>query len=144
MKKLLFISLILLIIVILIALIAKTTRTARISLGNKIIMAEIADNDMKRTRGLSNRKSLDNNRGMLFNFPKSDVYRFWMKNTLIPLDIIWIENNQIVDMISLQPQSGFSIPDYTPKSPATFVLEVNAGFIKENDIKIGDKIKIEI
>jgi len=90
-----------------------------------------------------NRSHLDANSGMLFVFPKSDIQTFWMKDTLIPLDIVWLNNNRIVEMTTLQIPNGDTIPEYTPKNKANYVLELNAGEIIKNDFKVGDVVKIK-
>jgi len=109
----------------------------------KCISLEIAQTPQQRARGLMFRKNLDENQGMLFIFENSAFHSFWMKNTLIPLDIIWInENKEIVYLISANPCKTETCESYKPDSPAKYVLEVNQGFVRENNIKVGDKIKI--
>lgn len=123
------------------------TNISQVEIKGKIIKVELARNDETRTKGLSNIKTLEANSGMLFIFPKSDIHPFWMKETLIPLDIIWITPSRakglytIVDMTQLQPQRGDNIPSYTPKKEAMYVLEVNANYAKNNNINIGDEVK---
>jgi len=129
----------------------KPTPTAII--GGKTINVELAKTPEDLQKGLMNRNFLAPNSGMLFIFPHSDIWPFWMKNTLIPLDIIWLAPSKvegiktIVDMTTLNPptdiNSNTNIPEYSPKSPANYILEVNAGFIKENNLKIGDKVEIK-
>lgn len=118
-------------------------KTATIIVGNKTITAEIAKTEKEITKGLSGRKSLAKDKGMLFVFPDIGLYTFWMKDTLIPLDIIWILDDEIVDIKTLQPETPDSIPTYASPNEVNYVLEVNAGFAKENNVKIGDKVKIE-
>ncbi len=106
------------------------------------INIEIANNDQNRTQGLMWRKSLPENSGMLFIFDAEKQLSFWMKNTLIPLDIIYV--NKLEEIIAIHnntvPLSEISIPS---KIPAQFVVEVNAGFCNNNMININDKIKFE-
>ena len=66
---------------------------------NKCFQVELAETKMQREKGLMNRQVLGDNNGMLFIFEKDDIYPFWMKNTLIPLDIIWIDSNGVVVFI---------------------------------------------
>jgi len=108
------------------------------------INAELADTSLKRTKGLMNRTSLDSDAGMLFTFSDEATRSFWMKNTLIPLDIIFIsEAGQIVDIKhNFEPCKTINCPAYTSKLPAKYVLEVNSGYAKQNNINIGDKITI--
>ncbi|PAC26182.1 hypothetical protein BWI92_26315 [Flectobacillus sp. BAB-3569] len=105
----------------------------------KKISIEIADNDAETTQGLMYRKSMPDTCGMLFVFPDSQERSFWMKNTFIPLDLLFINSNK--EVITIQPNrppfSEEAIPSY---KPAQYVLEVNAGFCQRNGIKQGDKI----
>ena len=88
-----------------------------------------------------NRDSLGENEGMLFIFDKEDYYSFWMLNTRIPLDIIWINANKEIIHIerNLQPCTD-SCPKYSPNEKALYVLEVNANYTSKNGINIGDKV----
>ncbi len=102
-----------------------------------------ADDEKERQIGLSNRKSLPKNEGMIFVFPKKDKYSFWMKNTLIPLDMIFINDGKIVYIVNNAPaqtdKSG-SIPVYTTPVDANYVLEINGGISEKNKFKIGDTV----
>lgn len=105
----------------------------QIEIGNKTYKVKIAKTDEEQSTGLQNIKSLPDNEGMLFCFEKPDDVSMWMEDTLIPLDIIFI--NEDCDVIKIQqgvPESKEMI-----SSPNTFyVLEVNAG----SGIKIGDEL----
>ena len=95
---------------------------------------EIADNNIDRMRGLQLRESLPDNMGMLFIFPESRIYSFWMKDTLIPLDIIWIDYDRRIVHIehNVEPcRSPLKCPSYTPPKKALYVLEINAGKAEE-------------
>ncbi len=98
---------------------------------------EVARTVQEQEWGLSHRTSLPLNQGMLFVFPTPSIYTFWMKDTLIPLDIVWINHDQIVDSVTLQPQQGNDIPQYTPHVQADRVLEVNAGQAEANGLTLG-------
>jgi uncharacterized protein len=100
---------------------------------------EIADNDADRMRGLMDRQLLPANAGMLFIFPNEEPRSFWMKNTYISLDIIYINSKKEVVSIQkyTQPKSTYSLPS---EKPAMYVLEVNAGFSDKFGINPGDKI----
>lgn len=109
------------------------------------VKVEIADNAAEMQKGLSNRESLGKNKGMLFVFAEPGQAAFWMKDMEFPLDIIWIQNDKIVDIApNLPPLAGEYVSTYQPRVPANYVLEVNAGFAKEHGIKIGDKVDIKI
>jgi uncharacterized protein len=101
---------------------------------------EIADDDAKRTQGLMYRDSMAENHAMLFIFPQEQQLSFWMKNTIMPLDIIYA--NAKKEIITTQknavPYSEDSIPS---NGPAQYVVEVNAGFCDRHSIKPGDHIE---
>jgi len=116
--------------------------------GEKCFQVEIAKTKAQRERGLMYREKLDKDKGMLFIFDKEGMYPFWMKNTLIPLDIIWIDGNNKVVFISqnVQPCKTLICPSAVPSEQAKYVLEINAGFAEKLQIKTGDyasfKLKI--
>ncbi len=100
---------------------------------------EIADDDEQRTMGLMYRDKMDENQGMLFIFDTEELQAFWMKNTILPLDIIFV--NAKMEIIKIQrnaePFSEKSLPSI---KPAQYVVEVNAGYCERHGIKEGDKI----
>jgi uncharacterized membrane protein (UPF0127 family) len=108
---------------------------------NISIDAEIADNITTRAKGLMFRKSLGEYEGMLFVFKRADLYRFWMLNTTIPLDAIFIdENGTVVDVKEMEP-CGLNVtkcPLYKPREKALYVLEVNKGFSRNHSILPGN------
>lgn len=101
---------------------------------------ELAATPRQRERGLMGRLSLDKDRGMLFVFPSDDFWVFWMKDTKVPLDIIWMDRSgKVVDIVeNAQPVFSQDPPTFKSVFPARYVLEANAGFAKENNIKVGD------
>mgnify|MGYP001569390567 FL=1 len=104
---------------------------------------EVADNDEERMQGLMFRESLGENSGMLFVFDNKAKYAFWMKNTLIPLDVIFIDENfNIVDIIYAVPCKEDPCERYIPKKESLYVLEVNGNFTIKNGISIGNKIRL--
>ena len=108
---------------------------------NKCVDVEIADELSERQMGLMSVEKLDENEGMFFIFENSDKHSFWMKNTLIPLDIIWIgEELEVVDIQSSTPCIEEPCAVYSPAKEARYVLEVNYGFTEKEKIKIGDRI----
>lgn len=113
-----------------------------ICINGKCFFVEVADSYALREKGLMNRKELDKDSGMFFVFNKYGKYPFWMKNTLIPLDIIWIKDNKIVFIAeNVQPCKTIICPEVNPNTDANYVLEINAGLSKEFGFKIGDEIK---
>ncbi|HTX86865.1 MAG TPA: DUF192 domain-containing protein [Candidatus Nanoarchaeia archaeon] len=111
---------------------------------NFIIHAEAAITPAQLTRGLMFRQSMPADSGMLFIFPQESIRSFWMKNTLIPLDMIFISaDDKIVDIKSnFQPCTADPCPVYQSAAPAKYVLEVKAGIIRKKGIAIGDKLTI--
>jgi len=102
---------------------------------------EIANTPEQRTQGLMNRENLAENRGMLFIFDQSGIYSFWMKNTLIPLDIIWLNENKEVVFIEKNAQPcRETCPSINPHQKARYVLEINGGLSDKINLKTGDKI----
>ena len=105
---------------------------------------EVADTPESRAQGLGNRTSLANNAGMLFVFETTNLWSFWMKDTLIPLTVAFIDEQwEIVDLIDMavakDPQYGpFEI--YKPVKPSHYALEVNQGFFRQKNITVGAKV----
>ena len=97
------------------------------------------------TKGLMYRTSLDENSGMLFIFDKEDNYAFWMKNTLIYLDIIWINSSNQISYIhyNATPCGEGDCPPIVPSADAIYVLEINAGSAEKYNLNIGDKLIIK-
>ncbi|MBI5401239.1 DUF192 domain-containing protein [Candidatus Wolfebacteria bacterium] len=113
--------------------------------GGLKVDVEVAANPYQWSKGLMFRDSLPEDSGMLFIFPNEEIKSFWMKNTFIPLDIIFIsKNKEIVDIkenFEPCPDSKIICPTYTSKEPAMFVLEVNSGYCAKHNIKIGDAVE---
>lgn len=108
---------------------------------------EVADEPQERKKGLMNRKSLPRNSGMLFIFPEEKDRVFWMKDTYIPLDIVFLDTNlTVVDIQQADPQQGVpasQLERYRSSSPAKYVVEVNQGFASRNDIEEGSRLVME-
>ena len=116
----------------------------KVCFNEKCFEVEIADTDEERTKGLMFRKTLDENRGMLFIFEEERVYPFWMKNTLIPLDIIWLNRyGKVVFIAKVLPCEVEPCQIHNPEKEALYVLEVNSGISDEIGIKIGDTVKFK-
>ena len=109
---------------------------------------EIADTPYLLAKGLSDRSSLCPSCGMLFIFKSEAIQTFWMKETLISLDIIFIkENGQITDIYtaSLEPgKSDFQLTLYRSTQPTKYVIELNAGTTKNLNLKAEDFIKLNL
>ena len=100
---------------------------------------EIAQDAVKRAVGLMYRERLNENQGMLFIFQHETYQSFWMKNTVLPLDIIFVNKNKEIVTI-YRNTTPFSEESYPSTKPAIYVVEVNAGYTSDHGIKEGDKI----
>lgn len=103
------------------------------------LQLEIADDDYQRETGLMYRTSMEEDQGMLFIFEREEPRGFYMKNTNIPLDLIFLNSqNKIVSIFkNAEPKSLETIPS---EVPAQYVLEVNAGLADEWNLKVGDSL----
>ena len=113
--------------------------------GPKKVLLELARTEVERSRGLMFRSRLAEDRGMLFVFPKIGRPAFWMKNTYLALDILFLSSEGIVvDLFEgLSPCPMDPCPRYTPRSPAKYVLEVSGGFVDQYAVRKGDRIRLE-
>lgn len=105
---------------------------------------EVADTPPKRTRGLMERPSLPRDHGMIFVYDEVRAWPFWMLNTLIPLDIAWLDKSgRVVDVQTMVPQPGVSqdkLTLYYPKGEAHYAIEMNAGLAGELGLAKGDAV----
>lgn len=109
------------------------------------IEAELAYTDETRATGLMNRESLPEESGMLFLFSEMDLHTFWMKNTLIALDLIWLnERKEVVYMVTAPPCESDPCASYSPLQKAKYVLEVNAGFAKKHHVALGTRLEFSL
>jgi YVTN family beta-propeller protein len=106
------------------------------------VFVEVPDDREEFARGLMFRNHLPWNAGMLFAFNEEEPRRFWMKNTLIPLDMIFLDSSfKIIDIKeNVPPCKQEDCPTYPSREPAQYVLEVNSGFAQEKGVKIGDRL----
>lgn len=120
------------------------TTTIQITPDFKVV-AEIAATDESREHGLMFRTSLAEDAGMLFVFPYLDIQGFWMKNTLIPLDMIWLnERKEIVYFVTADPCKKDPCGSYQPMQKALYVLEVQGGFVKKHNLSLGQRLSFEL
>jgi uncharacterized membrane protein (UPF0127 family) len=110
-----------------------------------VIQVELATDDATRMQGLMYRDRLAEDRGMLFFFLKSDNYPFWMKNTLIPLDMVWIDDQRRIAHVSsnVPPCKADPCPSYDPKATAKYVLELAAGVAAKHHLADGQTVRFE-
>jgi hypothetical protein len=107
-----------------------------------VVAVEIADTPELQQRGLMFREHLAPGEGMVFIFPSVGYYPFWMKNTLIPLDMIWVGPDRKVVSVahSVPPCKADPCPNYSPKGDALYVVEVVGGFAKKHQVREGDQL----
>ena len=110
-----------------------------------VVSVEIAADDTRRAEGLMFRDRLEPGTGMLFLFPQEEPLSFWMKNTRIPLDMIFMDSNRrIVGIERDVPPCKFDpCPGYGPDARSRYVLEVAGGVAAQHDLKVGDVLRFE-
>jgi uncharacterized protein len=111
-----------------------------------LVVAEIADTPERQQRGYMFRKEVREGEGMVFLFARPDLHLFWMKNTLVPLDIIWMDESSTIIHIepNTPPCKADPCPSYGPMRKASSVLEVRAGTAAAQGLKSGDRLRITI
>lgn len=134
-----------LIVVIITALILsylqRQPKYGEIIIGEKKIRVEIADTLAKRKKGLSGRENLKENTGMLFVFLRPGKYGIWMKDMKFPIDTLWIQGDKIIKIASnMTPDDQKTV--YYPEEEVDYVLELNAGFVEENNLNLGDEVLV--
>lgn len=117
-----------------------------VELGGKKFSVEIADTREKQALGLMFRDEMPADQGMLFIFPNEAPRSFWMKNTRIPLDIMYFDEDLIMVSISAdtKPCKIKRCPSYPSIATAKYVLELNAGTASELGVGPGDRLKVEL
>jgi hypothetical protein len=142
-KYSLFIIFLILSIIFLCFLVIKIQDKNKVCFDETCFKVEKAISSEERETGLMNREFLQDNNGMIFIFEKEDIYSFWMKDTLIPLDIIWINSSDnIVFIYRNALPCKDTCPPIIPTANAKYVLEINAGLADKYNIDVGDKVKI--
>ena len=111
----------------------------KVQFGKQIFKVETAVTETQRSNGLMHRRSLDADSGMLFVYSYEQQLSFWMKNTLIPLDIAFIaRDGHILNIESMEPLDESTVAS---DGKAMYALEMNRGFFEKYDIKVGDRIE---
>lgn len=113
-------------------------QTVRLSAGIHLITAELAADDPKRQRGLMFREALAANHGMLFVFDSKSIQCMWMRNTLIPLSVAFLEDDgRIVNIEDMQPRTEQS---HCARAPVRYALEMSQGWFAQRGLKPGATI----
>lgn len=117
---------------------AQPLPVVQLSAGMHLIRAEVAADFSSRSRGLMHRKAMETNAGMLFVFDEASVQCMWMKNTLIPLSVAFLdERGSIINIADMQPHSEQS---HCATRPARYALEMNRGWFAARGIKPGMRL----
>lgn len=118
-------------------------KSKKICFGSSCFKAKVADTDTKRAKGLMYVREMREDGGMFFVFEEPGKHSFWMKNTLIPLDIIWIDDIGKVVYIkeNAKPCKTETCDSFAPDKEAKYVLEINGGQAKQKGLKQGDLLK---
>lgn len=119
----------------------------QITVGKTKVSVEIARAEEEHAKGLADREDLPKDGGMLFVFETPGEYSFWMRGMRFPLDIIWIAGGKVVgfeeNLPFTDPQTpNADLPSYLPPQSISAALEVNAGFVQENNIKVDDPVEL--
>lgn len=120
-----------------------------VSVGGLTIDAEVARTADERGLGLSSRDEIGHNEGMLFVYDEENPASFWMRGMRFPLDFIWIDGaRNVVDLTVDVPPPEPGTPDgelesILPVTPVQYVLEVNAGLVREGSVSIGDAVTFD-
>lgn len=127
----------------------KSNQFSSVVIGDISYRVEIAKDDISRERGLGGRESVASDAGMLFVFDTPGEYGFWMKDTLVPLDMIWISSNKTIVHIEKDVQPSSYPAVYTNDlntddglDAALYVLEVASGEVEKNHFQVGEKVSI--
>lgn len=138
---------------VLVAALVLQTVTARGTaiFGDVRVSLEVVADEASRQRGLMFRDRLGPLEGMVFVFPREGYYPFWMKNTLIPLDIFWLDAAGTILSIAraVPPCRADPCPSYAPTNGpaavvnALYVVEVNAGFADRHNVRVGGRLTLQ-
>ena len=140
-----FMATLIILLIALISFIYITPKTPTAKINGHAFSLFLAKTSQEQEVGLAKYNKIEQNQGMLFLFAKDDNYSFWMKNMKFPIDIIFIENNKVVDVFQNVPVStNDNLPVYTTKTKANKVLEINASLAKKYNIKIGTEVRLDL
>jgi hypothetical protein len=113
------------------------------SAGDRLrVDVEIARTEPERRKGLMDRASLPENAGMLFIFDETSVHSFWMKDTLVPLDMLFIDDEGRIAGI-VERAEPRTLAERTVGKPSRYVLEVNGGWARAHGVRAGDRVRFE-
>ena len=114
--------------------------TVKMQIGSTTFTLEVASNEETRERGLMRRDSMDRDHGMIFVFDREQILPFYMKNTRIPLDIVFVDKDGVV--VAVKQMKPYDLSITSSEKPALWAIELNAGAAAEAGVKPGDRLEI--
>lgn len=132
--------------ILIISILLGRNESTRVSVNDQTFDVEVAESESEKQIGLSDTDVLGANEGMLFVFDKPDYYSFWMNKMKFPIDIIYINGNKVISVISNAPPptgANDNLQTYRPSAESDKVLEINAGLAEKYSIKEGSTVNIE-
>jgi uncharacterized membrane protein (UPF0127 family) len=121
-----------------------SVETRELMVGEAKVMVEVADSEEEMHKGLGDRESMDKNTGMLFIYPETMMPTFWMKGMRFDLDFIWIRDGMVVDItenVAAPMSEQQQLPLIRPTETVNWILEVNAGWVEKNEVRVGDGVR---
>ena len=146
-KVITFLLTLLLFFGLLIVFFLKPINKSYVKINGKQFFVDVAKTDKQKEKGLDVYETLPVKKGMVFTFQAADYYPFWMKGMKFPIDIIYINNNKIVDIFPelSNPKTSTESPIIVkPSTKSNFVLEINAGLSRKYNFKTGDTVEIHL
>ena len=123
---------------------ASDSRYPTVQIGKTLFNVVVAKTNEERARGLGGVSKLNDHEGMLFVFDRPDFYEFWMKDMLIPIDIIFIDENKKITSIFSNVLPNSFPKTYAPSTPALYVFEISSKIAEKNDFKVGQSVEISL
>ena len=115
-----------------------TFKTSSVKVGSHPLKVEVAAEEPQREQGLMYRKSLGREEGMLFIFDQPGYHAMWMKNTLIPLSVAFVDRDGVIlNILDMEPQT---LDSHMAAGPAVYAIETNKGWFEQKKLKAGDKV----
>ena len=113
-----------------------------VKINNSTLKLEVARSEQKREEGLMNIKKMQDNSGMIFIFEDEQIRTFWMKNTYISIDIIFLDKDLKIVKIFENTKPLQTSEIYSSDYPSQFVIEANSGWVEKHNLKVSDKLEI--
>lgn len=114
--------------------------TKTIQVAGHALEVEVANTELTRAHGLSDRTTIAKDTGMLFVFPTAGFYEFWMKDMHFPIDMIWVGVDHKIVSINENVSPDTYPQLFSPKEPALYVIEVGAGYAENYRVSVGDEV----